>query len=122
MIVGSSYSPAKAFVGFAREFFVSVADGDYGAALSRLDMTNRKWTKAELQGRFAEVLGGQEIGSASGFVQSASPLLEEIDSDRYVLHHRVPLARGWSNAIVTFQFTRKPETDYFHVELVRVAL
>ncbi len=45
MIYGTSYSPGKAFVGFAREFLEAVAREDFQSALGKLDINDRRWTK-----------------------------------------------------------------------------
>jgi hypothetical protein len=116
MIAGTSYSPAKAFVMFAREFFEALATKDYGAALRRLDSTARTWSKNELLAELTSVCGGGELCSASAFTQSASPELVETSSG-YVLRHRLPVGGKWSSAQAVFEFTQKPGTEYFKAEL-----
>lgn len=116
MIPGTSYSPAKAFVAFAREFLEALARKDYGAALRKLDSSARTWSKKELAAALHSVCEGAEICSAAGFSQSASPELERTSSG-YLLRHRLPLDGKWSRAEVVFEFTQKPGTEYFRVEL-----
>jgi len=115
MIAGTSYSPAKAFVSFAREFFEALARRDYGAALRKLDSSGGTWSKKELLAELERATGGSEVCSPSGFTESASPVLEDTPSG-YVLRHRLPIGGKWAEGKAVFEFTRKPETEYFKVQ------
>jgi hypothetical protein len=118
MIVGTPYSPQKAFVTFAREFFESLARKDYAEALSALDTSESRWSKEVLAQRIASVLGGGvTIGSAANFTRSAEPQLSELEPGHFELSHRIPISSGWSEARANFRFVRKPGTEYFHVTL-----
>jgi len=116
MIPGTSYSPAKAFISFAREFFEALAKNDFQAALGGLDTSSKRWSKKELLDQLNLVIGTERICSAVGFSQSASPKLEQVDSG-YILRHRLPVQGKWSKAKVVFEFTQKPDTGYFRVSL-----
>lgn len=116
MIPGTSYSPAKAFISFAREFFEALAKKDYQAALGKLDSTERRWSKKDLLAQLSEVIGKELICSTVGFTQSASPQLEEAE-EVYKLRHRLPVQGKWAKAKAVFEFTRKPGTDYFRASL-----
>jgi hypothetical protein len=116
MISGSSFSPAKSFVNFAREFIEALAQSDYGRALRGLDSSEKAWSKRELVAELKAACGGESVCSAVGLTQSASPELEETTSG-YVLRHRLPIAEKWSPAKAVFVFTQKPGTEYYRVEL-----
>jgi hypothetical protein len=120
MIAGTAHSPGKAFIAFAREFFEALAHDDVGSALSRLDMTKRKWTGNEIRQRIGFVTGGKGLCSPSGLAQSASPTLDQPDVDEYLLSHRLPVSGSWSSSFAIFRFTRKPNTGYFYAELSRI--
>ena len=118
MIVGTPYSPQKAFISFAREFFESLARKDYAAALSELDTSESRWSKEVLSERIASALGrGVNIASAVNFTRSAEPQLSEPEPGHFELSHRIPISSGWSEARANFRFVRKPSTEYFHVTL-----
>jgi hypothetical protein len=121
MIIGTSYSPQKAFVAFAREFLDHLAQDDYRAALAKLDQTSKKWSKAELRSVISSALGGETVASAVGLKRSAAPELIEVEPGQFILHHRISVASGWSEARVTFRFVQKPKTQYFRVILEGVA-
>jgi hypothetical protein len=116
MIPSTPFSPAKAFVAFARDFFEALAIEDYQTALGRLDSTTKSWPKKELIAKLSEVIGSEHICSAQGFTQSASPKLEEFEST-YVLYHRLPIQGRWSKAKAVFEFIKKPGSGYFRVIL-----
>jgi hypothetical protein len=121
MIIGTSYSPQKAFVAFAREFLDHLAQDDYSAALAKLDQTSKKWSKAELRSVISSALGGEPVASAVGLKRSAAPELIEVEPGQFILHHRISVASGWSEARVTFRSVQKPKTQYFRVILEGVA-
>lgn len=116
MIAGTSYSPAKAFISFAREFLEALAKEDFQSALSGLDASPKRWSKKELLSELNVILGSKRICSATGFSQSASPELEQTDSG-FILRHRLPVNGNWVQAKVVFEFTQKQNTDYFKVRL-----
>ena len=120
MIAGTEYSPEKAFIAFARQFFEQMAEGNYGAALSGLDFVDRRWSKAELVATFSAALGDQTICSTNGFTKSASPSVSELTSGHFVLRHKVPADSKWSSAVAIFHFIRKPGTGYYHVRFLGV--
>jgi hypothetical protein len=117
MIIGTNYSPQKAFVAFAREFLDYLAKNDYSAALAKLDQTSKKWSKAELRSVIQSVLGDELLVSAAELKRSAVPELIEVEPGQFILHHRISVASGWSKARLTFRFVQKPKTQYFHVIL-----
>lgn len=117
MIVGTSYSPQKAFVNFAREFLEHLANGNYGEALAKLDQSSRKWSKPELRSAISAALGVEPISSAKHITRSAEPELVQVQPGQYILRHRIPVASGWSKSRITFVFTQKPGTEYFYVSL-----
>jgi hypothetical protein len=116
MIPGTSYSPAKAFITFARDFFEALAKEDFQAALGGLDISSKRWSKKELLASLSTVIGSEHICSASGLTQSASPELEQSESG-YILRHRLPVQGKWVKAKAVFEFTQKPGTDYFRASL-----
>jgi hypothetical protein len=121
MICGTPYSPAKAFIEFARDFFEYLARGEYGSALGKLDASAlQRWDKVTLQRAISSATGGALITSADGLTQSAKPSVEEVSSGEYILKHRLPLEGKWGSAYAIFRFRQKPGTEYFHVELVRI--
>lgn len=122
MIPGTSYSPSKAFISFAREFFERVAAGNYGAALGKLDSTAKRWTKSQLLALINTASGNLGLSSCQGITQSASPTMIEESDDVYVLTHRLPIAGKWASAKAVFRFSRKAGTEYFHVELQNIEL
>jgi hypothetical protein len=117
MITGTSYSPGKAFISFAREFFEALAKNDFQDALRRLDSSSKRWSKRELLLQINSLTDGAGICSALGFKNSAAPDLEQITSG-YVLRHRLPIHNNWSNSKAVFEFIRKPGTEYFKVNLL----
>jgi hypothetical protein len=60
MISGTSYSPSKAFIEFARDFFESLAKNDYGAALGGLDARGKQWNRQKLASSIGAATAGQE--------------------------------------------------------------
>jgi hypothetical protein len=121
MICGTSYSPAKAFIAFARDFFEYLARGEYGSALGKLDASAlQRWDKVTLKRAIGSATGGVLINSANGLTQSAKPSVEEVSSGEYTLKHRLPLEGKWGSAYAIFRFRQKPGTGYFHVELVAI--
>jgi hypothetical protein len=121
MICGTSYSPAKAFTVFAKDFFGYLARGEYGSALGKLDASAlQRWDKATLQRAISSATGGALITSTNGLTQSAKPSVEEVSSGEYTLKHRLPIEGKWGSAYAVFRFRRKPGTEYFHVELVSI--
>lgn len=64
MIAGTAYSPSKAFIAFAREFFESIANDDVHAALARLDVSTKRWTKKELLTQLGAAIGSERVCSA----------------------------------------------------------
>lgn len=117
MIAGTTHSPGQAFIAFAREFFEAVARDDLGTALSKLDMTKRRWTASELRQRIGTATGNKGLCSPAGLSRSASPTLDQPEVDVYLLSHRLPVADCWSPAYAVFRFTRKSNSGYFHAEL-----
>lgn len=117
MISGTSYSPSKAFIRFARKFFDRLALGDYGGALAKLDASATRWKKQELQAQIVRATGGSSLSSCDGIIQSAHPQIEEISKGVYDLRHRLPVNGKWVTAKAVFRFSQKPGTEYFHVEL-----
>jgi len=116
MIPGTSFSPAKAFISFAREFFEALAKDDFKAALGGLDVSSKRWSKKELVAQLNTVIGTAHICSATGLTQSASPELEQTELG-YILRHRLPAGGKWAKAKVVFEFVQKPGTQYFRVNL-----
>lgn len=116
MITGSSYSPAKAFINFARDFFEAMAKEDFQLALSGLDVSSKRWSKKELLSSLNAVIGSERICSPKGLTQSASPELEETESS-FILRHRLPVNGKWIQARAVFEFTLKKNSDYFKVSL-----
>jgi len=116
MIPGTSYSPSKAFIAFAREFFEALAVEDYQAALSKFDVSAKSWSKKNLVSELKAVIGTNSICSAKGFTQSASPVLEQTESG-YILEHRLPVQGKWAKAKAIFEFVQKPNSDYYSVVL-----
>lgn len=117
MIPGTQQSPGQAFIEFARQFFEDVARHDYQSALGALDMTKRRWSKKEFVAELTKVIGGESLCSAAGFVQSASPELDQTETG-YVLRHKLPVRGKWSQAQAVFVFTLKSlGGGYYRVEL-----
>jgi hypothetical protein len=116
VIAGTSYSPAKAFITFAREFFEALAREDYQAALGGLDSTERRWSKQELLSQLGAVIGEARVCSPAGFEQSATPQVERTDLG-YRLRHRLPVQGKWVRAVAVFEFVQKADTDYYRVNL-----
>ena len=115
MICGTPHSRSQAFVQFARVFFEALAERDYGAALARLDMRGRRWTRAELEALLARTTDGAGISSPRGMMRSASPVVESSpDGETFRLEHRLPVGGRWSNTRAVFAFHRATG-DYFHV-------
>ena len=50
MIVGTEYSPGKAFINFARDFIRALAQGDFSTALAGLDTGDdgHRWSKSDV--------------------------------------------------------------------------
>ena len=117
MIPGTSYSPAKAFIDFAKAFLEALANEDFNAALRKLDVSERRWSKVDVVKELDRVLLGRKVCSAIGCKKSASPELIDLNDGHYELRHKIPVESGWSNATVTFVFKQKPNTGYFHVYL-----
>jgi hypothetical protein len=117
MIAGTDYSPQKAFVAFAREFFEHVANDNWGQALAGLNQSAKRWSKVELQSELRAALSGESVISPLLLTQSASPELIELEPDTFALNHRVPTQRGWASTQLAFRFVRKPGTGYFHAYL-----
>lgn len=116
MIPGTSFSPGKAFIAFARDFFEALAQEDYQAALGKLDLSVKAWSKKSLLAELKTVIGTNSICSAKGFTQSASPLLKQTESG-YRLEHRLPVQGKWAKARVIFEFIQKPNSGYYSVVL-----
>ncbi len=116
MISGTKYSPAKAFISFAREFFEALAIDDYQSALGKLDSSEIRWSKKKLIEQLNLVTGHEKICSSVEFTKSASPQIEKSEFG-YTLIHRLPVNGKWIDAKVIFDFVRKPETDYYKVWL-----
>jgi hypothetical protein len=117
MIAGTSYSPGKAFITFARNFFEALAKNDYQTALGKLDSSAKRWSRRELHLQIDSLTRGVGICSALAFKFSASPILEQTVSG-YVLRHKLPVQNKWSDITAVFEFTRKPATEYFSVTLL----
>lgn len=117
MIPGTSYSPGKAFIEFARIFFEALAEKDFQGVLGKLDSSDKKWSKLEVVNELDRVLLGQEVCSAKGFKNSASPKIVEIEEGIYQLEHKIPSNQKWSNAVTVFTFKQKPNSGYFYVYL-----
>ena len=113
MISGTPYSPAKAFISFARDFFDALARDDVQAALSRLHPV---WSKKKFLSQLKDFIGSEHICSFENFTRSASPILKQSESG-YILYHALPVQGKWSNIKAVFEFTQKPGTGYFLVSL-----
>ena len=109
MIPGTSYSPSKAFIAFAREFFEALAVEDYQAALNKFDVSTKKWSKKNLLSELKAVIGENSICSAKGFSQSASPVLEQTESG-YMLEHRLPVQGKWIKAKAKIENSQKTDS------------
>lgn len=123
MIVGTSYSPAKAFVAFATEFIRNVASSDFGKATSGLDAADdgHRWTKRELVAALQRVTP-DGISPPDGLARSAEPQLEEkTPGEVFEVSHRLPSNGKWTDAVVTFRFERQ-RGEYFRVLLVGVGV
>ncbi len=121
MIAGTSYSPAKAFIAFARDFFEHLSIGNYGSALGKLDTSAlQRWDKVSLQRALSAATDGLKTTSANGLTQSAKPVVEELAIGEYMLKHPLPLEGRWGSAYAVFRFKQKPNTGYFHVELIAI--
>ena len=123
VIYGTSYSPQKAFVDFAREFLEHVASGDVSAALAGLDANEdgSRWSKPQLAEALNAAVGSGTVTTPSGHARSAVPLLETIDDRQtYELSHRLPVDGRWSDAVVVFRFKRRTGQT-FSVRLERIA-
>ena len=117
MICGTPYSPAKAFVEFAHNFYIALSEQNFGEALSRLDMSKRKWTKTEIEIEISKICKGSTVCSPVGIKKSASPVLEESeDKDTYILTHKIPCNDKWLDQCVVFKFERS-KGEYFKVVL-----
>ena len=119
MIVGTPYSPAKAFIAFAKDFIGSIAGGDFGKATSGLDADDggHRWTKSEIVSALRRV-APKGVSPPDDIARSAEPQLEEIaPADVFELSHRLPSNGKWTDARVTFRFERK-HGEYFRVLLV----
>ncbi len=115
MIVGTSYSPAKAFINFAHQFLEALSENDYGKALSKLDMTQKKWTKDILKKKIEEITSGKGISSPLGIKKSASPEIDsKQDNNIYILKHKVSSEGKWLNSNVLFKFERV-KGEYFKI-------
>lgn len=112
MIPETSYSPAKAFISFAREFSEALAQEDFQAALSGLDLSSKRWSPEDLVAQLNVVIDSERICSAAGFSQSASPELEQTESG-FILRHRLPAESKREKAKEVFEFTQEPGADYF---------
>ncbi|NVM79731.1 hypothetical protein FHW83_005572 [Duganella sp. SG902] len=120
MISGTSYSPSKTFVEFARDFFESLAKNDYGAALGGLDARGKQWNRQKLASSIRAATGAQGLSTCIGITQSASPTLTEIGQGVYSLQHRLPVAGKWAKPYAVFLFTQKLRTGYFSVTLEEI--
>lgn len=120
MISGTSYSPSKAFIEFARDFFESLAKNDYGSALGGLDARGKQWNRQRLASSIGAATAGQGLSTCIGITQSASPILTEIGPGVYSLQHRLPVAGKWAKPYVVFLFTQKLRSDYFYVTLEEI--
>ncbi|SUS05881.1 hypothetical protein DF3PB_220018 [uncultured Defluviicoccus sp.] len=118
MIPGTGFSPEKVFIGFAREFFEHLASEKPASALSGLDMTGHRWTKARLESEIRTVLGDDKVCSPKMLTRSACPELTEVSTGVYQLNHRVPGSKRWSQRSVAFRLTQKPGTGCFRVEFL----
>jgi hypothetical protein len=119
MIVGTEYSPGKAFINFARDFIRAVAQGDFGTALAGLDTGDdgHRWSKADIVRQLSQVVSGH-LSVPEGIVRSAEPTLAElVPGEVFALRHRLPVDGKWSNGAVSFRFERK-RGEYFRVVLV----
>ena len=117
MIAGTEYSPSKAFIEFARNFFESLAVDDFQGALGQLDKSEKSWSKSSISGDLKKVLNGRWVCSAKSFRKSASPELE-VGLNEYMLRHRIPCEGKWSDAKVNFCFRQKEGTGYYYVYLI----
>lgn len=115
MICGTPYSPAKALIAFARDFFEYLARGEYGSALGKLDASAlQRWDKVTLQRAISSATGGVLITSADGLRQSAKPSVEEVSSGEYILKQRLPLEEKWGGApLLFFVLDRSPVRSIF---------
>lgn len=116
MIVGTSYSPSKALIDFSYHFFEALSEGDYAAAIGKLDLREGKWSKDLLELELSKVIEKNRICSPSGIMKSASPELIQ-DNNVYELTHRIPISGKWSKHSVIFKFVQKPNSGYFYVSI-----
>jgi hypothetical protein len=118
MIYGTRYSPGKAFIEFARDFFEAIARSDFQSALGQLDARERRWSKKALMAELQRVIGKNSLCSAVDFAQSANPELIALENGSYQLVHRLPVAGKWSNAVARFEFVAKSHGNQFSVFLI----
>ena len=121
MIVGTSYSPGKAFITFAKDFIREVSLGHFGAAIAGLDVDDEghRWSKQELLASIRNA-GLESLSSPDGIAASAEPKLDEkVAGDVFELTHRLPQDGKWTEAQVTFRFERR-KGDYFRVLLLSI--
>lgn len=118
MIYGTRYSPGKAFIEFARDFFEAVASCDFQSALGQLDANDQRWSKSLLLSELNRVIGDQTICSTAGFRHSAEPELIVIEGGNYHLVHRLPVDGKWSTAKARFEFVAKHQGNQFSVHLL----
>ena len=109
-----------AFIAFARRFFEHLASDEYGLALGELDASSKRWTKRSLQAALNAATGGARVTSANGLEQSAKPVVEELLEGEYRLRHRLPIDGKWANVQAVFLFRQKPDSGYFHVDLLAI--
>ncbi len=119
MITGTPYSNGKAFINFAQKFIDALSNNNYGEALSKLDMTEKKWKKTDLQKIIKIKFGNSTINSINEMKKSASPILTKIDSDTFDLSYKLPVNKKWSEHSIIFQFKRS-KGEYFKVQLIGI--
>ena len=118
MIYGTRYSPGKAFIKFARDFFEAVASSDFQSALGQLDANDRRWSKSQILSELDRVIGDQMLCSTAGFRSSAEPVLIALDCGDFQLVHRLPVDGKWSMAKARFEFAAKRHGNQFSVHLM----
>ncbi|HXA19752.1 MAG TPA: hypothetical protein VN380_22405 [Thermoanaerobaculia bacterium] len=110
MIGGTPWSPAIAFVRFARDFIRHVASGDFAGALQPLDASDpgMRWSKARLTREMQQSIDPSSvITSPDGLLDSARASLTELSPGQlFELEHRLPLDGKWSQVAAVFRFSK----------------
>jgi len=120
MVVASPWNYASNFFEFAKQFIRAISVEDFGTAFSRLDQSDRKWSRNE----FLRLLRDHESGrvtSPDGHARSASPQISAVEAGNvFEVSHRLPIDGSWSDTVLCFRFVRG-KGEYFKVHLLGLA-